>query len=101
MELLDAALVAAAFDCDVSLLFRGEGVCSLLPNQGAHAVGQRSFSKMLRGLADYDIEKLYACSESLQRHCIHPNSELGIQSIAASQQQQLMAHQGAVIGASQ
>lgn len=98
-ELLDAALVAAAFDCDVSLLFRGDGVWSLLPEHAAKDIGQRSFAKMMLGLADYDIDKLFVCRDSLNNRSMQLNPELAIETISIAHQQQLMADQAAVIGA--
>ena len=97
-ELFDAALVAAAFDCEVSLLFRDEGVWSLLPEQITHTIGQRSIAKMLLGLSDYDIDKLYVCRESLQRRGLQDTSELPANPIGFPAQQQLVASQAAVIG---
>ena len=98
-ELLDAALVAAAFDCEVSLLFRDDGVWSLLPEQSANTVGQRSIAKMMLGLSDYDIDKLYVCSESLKNRGLQEHFEVALSPIGMTAQQQLMASQGAVIGA--
>ncbi|MEC7664106.1 MAG: DsrE family protein [Pseudomonadota bacterium] len=97
-ELFDAALVAAAFDCEVSLLFRDEGVWSLLPEQQTHTIGQRSIAKMLLGLSDYDIDKLYVCRESLQRRGLQDTFELPASPIGFAAQQQLIASQAAVIG---
>ena len=51
---LEAAMVAAAFDAEVSLIFRGDGIWSLLPEQNAQQVGQRSFAKVLQALGDYE-----------------------------------------------
>ena len=96
-ELFDAALVAAAFDCEVSLLFRDEGVWSLLPEQQP-TTGQRSIAKMLLGLSDYDIDKLYVCRESLQRRGLQDTFELPASPIGFAAQQQLIASQAAVIG---
>ena len=95
-ELLDAALVAAAFDCEVSLLFRDDGVWSLLPEQSANTVGQRSIAKMMLGLSDYDIEYAYVCSES-SKPWVARTLEVALSPIGMTAQQQLMASQGAVM----
>ena len=44
----------------VSLIFRGDGIWSLLPEQNAHQVGQRSLL-MLQALGDYEVDQLYVC----------------------------------------
>ena len=98
-ELLDAALVAGAFDCDVSVLFRDDGVWSLEAHEQGNASGQRSFAKMLTGLADYDVDRLYACRESMVERGIHPNPKLAITVANHGDQQRLIAAQDAVIGA--
>ena len=68
-EQLDAALVAAVFDMDVTLLFRGEGVWCLQSNQTASSTPGRSVEKMLRALPTYDITRVYACRDSVtERH---------------------------------
>lgn len=55
---LDAALVAAAFGREVSLLFMGEGVTALLPGQQVGALGQKGTAATLEMLEMYDIRTL-------------------------------------------
>ena len=64
-EALDAALAAAAFEQDVQLLFSGDGVWQLLAGQQAEAIAGKDIGKMLQALAYYDIEHVYADSQSL------------------------------------
>lgn len=64
-EGLDAALVAAAFGRDVSLLFMGEGVTALLPGQGPGALGQKGSSATLEMLEMYDIRTLLVEEQAL------------------------------------
>jgi len=56
-ESFDAALVAAAFEQDVSLLFRGDGLQQLLGQQSV--TNQRSLAKMLKSLHTYEINAVY------------------------------------------
>lgn len=56
-ESFDAALVAAAFDQRVSLLFRGDGLQQLLAGQAES--NQRNLAKMLQSLATYEITDVY------------------------------------------
>jgi len=64
-ETLDAALVSAAFGQTVSLLFQGDGVWQLLPDQDASGNGRKSLSAQLSALPLYDVEQLYADADSL------------------------------------
>jgi sulfur relay (sulfurtransferase) DsrF/TusC family protein len=42
-ELLEAAMVGAVFDGIVSILFRDDGVYSLLPDQHGELIGQKNY----------------------------------------------------------
>ena len=97
--LLDAAMVAAAFDAEVSLMFRGDGVWSLLPSQSAETIGQRSFSKMSTALADYEIDRIYVCLDSLVSRGVTHHDLMSVQGLNLAEQQKLIANQDAVIGA--
>lgn len=65
MEAVDVALVAAAFDQVVSVLFTGAGIWQLVADQDGSAVGTRTQGKVLSALPHYDICDLYVCAESL------------------------------------
>jgi len=67
---LDAALSAAAFEQPVRLLFLGEGVLQLLPEQEARAVGARNVGKLLASLPLYDIEQVYVDAAAATRYGI-------------------------------
>ncbi|WP_027966826.1 sulfurtransferase complex subunit TusC [Halomonas halocynthiae] len=54
-EGLDAALVAAAFGRNVSLVFMGEGVMALCRGQDVDALGQKATAATLEMLQMYDI----------------------------------------------
>ena len=64
-EALDMALACAVFDVDISLLFLGEGVWQLSPQQQPTA--SKSIAKALQALPLYDIDKIYVDSNSLQQ----------------------------------
>ncbi|MDY7117567.1 sulfurtransferase complex subunit TusC [Halomonas sp. SSL-5] len=57
-EGLDVALVAAAFDRRVTLLFMGEGITALLEGQQAGPLGQKGTAPTLAMLEMYDIDSL-------------------------------------------
>lgn len=63
-EALDALLVAAAFEQQISVLFRGAGVTQLLANQTP--VGQRNLAKILTSLETYEVEHIYADSRAFE-----------------------------------
>lgn len=66
-EGLDAALVAAAFGQRVSLLFMGEGVMALMPDQRVGPLGQKGTATTLEMLEMYDIETLLVEARALSR----------------------------------
>ncbi|MCW4151899.1 sulfurtransferase complex subunit TusC [Halomonas sp. 18H] len=67
-EGLDIALVGAAFDRDVSLLFMGEGVLALLSGQQAGALGQKGTHPTLQMLEMYDIDALFVEQRAMERY---------------------------------
>ena len=100
MEQIEAALVAAVFDLEVSLLFRDDGVWALQRDQDGTLLGHRSVHKALSGLGAYDIQKIYVCEAALATRGID-RSDLCIaaRTLSLSEQQTLIASQDAVIGA--
>lgn len=64
-EGLDVALVAAAFDRRVTLLFMGEGVTALLEGQQSGPLGQKGTAATLEMLEMYDIDSLVVEKRSL------------------------------------
>ena len=100
LEQIEAALVGAVFDCDVSLLFRGDGIWSLQPNQSAEQAGQRAISNVLQALPTYDIERIFVCAEALQSSQLDPNAlVLPCTPLSLAEQASMIAAQDAVIGA--
>ncbi len=100
LELLDVALVSAVFDCEVSVLFRGEGVWTLLKDQDATPLAQRTVGKVLDALETYDVNAVYVCAESLAARGLE-NGDLAISAEAVDHvaQAALIADQQAVLGA--
>lgn len=56
---LDTALAAAALELPVSLLFMGDGVLQLLPDQHSESIGVKNIGRLLGSLPLYDIESVY------------------------------------------
>jgi tRNA 2-thiouridine synthesizing protein C len=67
---LDTALAAAAFDQAVQLLFMGEGVLQLLPDQDSRTIDKKSIGKLIDSLPLYDIESVFVDASALQRFAI-------------------------------
>ncbi len=65
---VDLALAAAAFEQQVDLLFQGDGVLQLLPNQQSELLGLKSIGKVLGSLPLYGIEQVYVDARSLSRY---------------------------------
>jgi tRNA 2-thiouridine synthesizing protein C len=67
METIDAALVAAVFEQDVTLVFLDDGVYQLITRQDGALLGTKNVGDALKALPAYDIERLIVDDESLQR----------------------------------
>ena len=61
---VDAALAAAAFEQPVKLLFMGDGILQLLPNQDSHRIGAKNLGRLLASLPLYDVETVYIDAEA-------------------------------------
>lgn len=94
-EVLDAALVAAAFDQRVAILFREQGVRHLV--SGPH--NERSVMEEMGDFHDYGIQVLSACSRSLSEYGIDTGTVTAreIVLLDAERQSQLIREQDAVI----
>ena len=100
LEQLDVALVGAVFDCEVSVLFRGDGIWALLKQQDAAGQAQRTVSKVLEALETYDIHQVYVCAAGLKTRGLRTD-DLAIPAISLDHvaQGELIGAQHAVIGA--
>ncbi len=64
-ESIDLALVCAAFDQKVNLIFVDSGVTNLLNNRPNSLTNDKNHTAILKGLEFYDIENLLVEQESL------------------------------------
>ena len=76
-----------------------DGIWSLLPEQNAQQVGQRSFAKVLQALGDYEVDRLYVCLDSLASRGLEAAELMQAEGLDLAAQQLLLAEQDAVIGA--
>ncbi|MCZ6831433.1 MAG: sulfurtransferase complex subunit TusC [Gammaproteobacteria bacterium] len=63
---LDAALAAAVFEQDLTVLFMDEGIWQLLPDQHSAEIECKSIASTLDSMPLYDIESFYVDAESLR-----------------------------------
>ena len=99
VEALEAAMVGAVFDFDVSILFRGNGVFCLLADQNAQALGRRTVSNIMAALDAYEIKRLYVCENSLRQHGVTTTQLIDqVQPLNRHEIGQLLNEQDAVVG---
>ncbi|QFU76107.1 sulfurtransferase complex subunit TusC [Halioglobus maricola] len=65
---VDLALAMGAFEQDFDLLFTGDGVLQLIPDQASENIGQKNIGRALSSLPLVDIEEVYVESAALARH---------------------------------
>ena len=96
-EQLEAAMVAAAFDGDVCVLLRNEGVWALQTGQNGPAVAQKTISKVLKALPSYEIGQLCACALSMSERAVSAHPELSVSYLDLAQQARLIKESDVVI----
>ena len=99
LEALEVALISAAFDQDISMVFLDDGVYELVKGQQTKAIDVKNFSPAYRALEGYDIEKLYVDADSLAaRGLTEDNLLVPVEVLSAAQMAELMDQQDVVIG---
>ena len=99
LECLEAILIAAAFDQDVSVVFLDDGVYELKKGQDTSEIGMKNFSKTYGALDDYDVEKIYVEKESLEaRGLTADDLVIPVEIVAADKLGEIMAQQDIVLG---
>ena len=99
LECLEAILIAAAFDQDVSVVFLDDGVYELKKGQDTSEIGLKNFSKTYGALNDYDVEKIYVEKESLEaRGLTADDLVIPVEIVAADKLGEIMAQQDIVLG---
>ena len=99
LEQMEAAMVAAAFDAKVAVLFRDEGVWNVQRDQAGAAIRQKTISNVLSALPAYEIEEVYVCADSLSGRDVQTEPSLSIKPIHLSDQQALISACDVVITA--
>lgn len=89
---LDIVLAAGAFEQSVSVLLYGDGVLQLNPQQRGDKLGTKTISKQLASLPFYDVEKVYAEANTLERYAIDlAEAPLPVEPVSPKQIQDLLA----------
>jgi tRNA 2-thiouridine synthesizing protein C len=65
---MDVALATAAFSQIVDLLFLGDGVLQLQPDQDSQRLGLKNIGRQLSSLPLYDINCVYVDAEAAARY---------------------------------
>lgn len=69
---VDLALAMGAFEQVFDLLFLGDGVLQLVPEQAADGIGLKNVGRALSSLPLVDVAYVYADAQALQRHGLDP-----------------------------
>lgn len=64
-ESINMALLAASMDQDVTIIFINDGINVMLNAQNGALIGYQDYTAKLGALSLYEIDKLYACEQSL------------------------------------
>lgn len=100
LELIEAAMVGAVFDFQVSILFRDEGIWCLLKNQDASPLRQRTLAKVLTALPTYDVQSIYVCADAMTTRGLQPvDFVTDVEILELPSQTLLVEQQDAVMGA--
>ena len=105
-EQLDAAMVAAAFDLEVTVLFTGAGLWCLQPNQQGALSNDRDLSKVIHALPMYEMNQIYVCKDAAEIHPGQLLTEIGLDErcqivqINFAEQNELLARHDIILGGS-
>lgn len=75
-ESIDLALVCAAFDQTVNLIFISDGVTNLIRNQSAAGLGDKNQVDIIKALEFYDIDNIFVEKASLIHSLVSSNNFL-------------------------
>lgn len=101
VELLEAAMVGAVFEFDVSILLRGEAVWILKPGQNGALLSRKTPGNIITALPDYEISNIYACADAMEMRGLHPQSiVVPVTTLNPAEQANLIAAQDIVMSGS-
>lgn len=98
LESLEVALISAAFEQDVSMVFMDDGVYQIKKGQDTAGVDMKNFSPTYRALEMYDIEKLYVDQESMdERGLTEDDLLVPVEVLSREAMSELMEQQDVVL----
>ena len=98
LEGLEVVLITAAFDQDVSMVFIDDGVFQIKKDQETSGINMKNFSPTYRALEGYEVEKIYAESESLLARGIDEDDlVIPVEILTASEIAELMDAQDVIV----
>jgi tRNA 2-thiouridine synthesizing protein C len=98
LEMLEAVLIAAAFEQDVSVVFVDDGVYQIKASQDTTEINMKNFSPTFRALEGYDVEKLYVEKESMEARGLTPDDlVVPVEVLGAEELSALIAEQDVLI----
>lgn len=71
-ESVDLALVCAAFEHQINLIFTDQGVTNLIKNQASEKINDKNQVSILKGLEFYDVDNIYVDELSLKNQGFKP-----------------------------
>lgn len=93
-ETLDAVLIGASFEQDISVLFIHDGVYQLHNNQSVSGTELKQYSKTFAALADFDVTKIYVHEPSLNARSLSADDlMINAQALDTTQVSALMSDQ--------
>ena len=96
---LDAAKAMAAFEQAIDILFLGDGVLHLMPDQDGAAIGVNNVSKLLASLPLYDIDSVYVDAASAAKYRLAASdTPIAGQFLDQAQIQQLLSRNDHLLG---
>lgn len=96
---LDVALATAAFEQTVDVLFLGDGVLQLHPEQDSHELGIKNLSRQLASLPLYDIDCVYVDAEAATRYNMDlSKAPLATRSLCSKEMHELMTAYDHLLG---
>ena len=98
METIESIIVAGIFEQRVTVLFKDDGVWQVVDKQDGSLNRGKTISKVLGALAEYGINELYVCEESLGARGLSMNDlRKDVKLLNTLAQQKLLANQEVVL----
>jgi tRNA 2-thiouridine synthesizing protein C len=96
---LEVALSSATFDQQIGLLFMGDGVLQLLPEQDSSATGVRNIAKLMASFPLYELNQLFADETALVRYGLGEQAlPQNLQRLSDDAMRQLLARYDHILG---